>query len=435
LLKKSKNAARKEAKKLSKKGAKETSPPKAESSKDDSNDNVSSNDGKTAESEGTNSISEKYDDYPNVEEEEHSKSDADVEDNEESDASKLSGSFMNAQSNDTDKDSMKDSCSSLNLKDLNSNDITDESSLKDSITIQMNNLRLENNEVVTSDVVTSDFSMLTENSSVSSFKSSYLTDSNSDIPKNDIDSSSKLTKMDEIKIFAMNSLVPKYQPLDHECSLQTCLNQFTSAELLTGSNKFGCENCTRDKYGSQTSLEDKKDVYTNASKQVLIFKPPAVITFHLKRFQQIGFSLRKVNRHVSFPLVLDIAPYCSSLCDDVTNGKKKVLYSLYGVVEHSGKLCGGHYTAYVKVRQSQTYLKEFLQHNPLTTENLNSILKFLYEQQGQVNVEEEETIPVNSSDQNKPGKWYYISDSRVTESSEAVVLKCQAYILFYERIC
>ena len=28
---------------------------------------------------------------------------------------------------------------------------------------------------------------------------------------------------------------------------------------------------------------------------------------------QVGFRLRKVNKHVDFPLVLDVAPYCSSL--------------------------------------------------------------------------------------------------------------------------
>lgn len=33
-----------------------------------------------------------------------------------------------------------------------------------------------------------------------------------------------------------------------------------------------------------------------------------------------------------------------------------------------------------------------------------------------------------------PGKWYYISDSRVMEASESSVLNSQAYLLFYERI-
>lgn len=31
-------------------------------------------------------------------------------------------------------------------------------------------------------------------------------------------------------------------------------------------------------------------------------------------------------------------------------------------------------------------------------------------------------------------QWYYISDSHVTQVSESDVLKCEAYLLFYERI-
>ena len=34
-----------------------------------------------------------------------------------------------------------------------------------------------------------------------------------------------------------------------------------------------------------------------------------------------------------------------------------------------------------------------------------------------------------------PGKWHYISDSRVSEVvNENNILQCQAYLLFYERI-
>ena len=32
------------------------------------------------------------------------------------------------------------------------------------------------------------------------------------------------------------------------------------------------------------------------------------------------------------------------------------------------------------------------------------------------------------------GQWYYISDSNVKKSTEADVLKSQAYVLFYEKI-
>jgi len=32
--------------------------------------------------------------------------------------------------------------------------------------------------------------------------------------------------------------------LEQECSVQSCLHQFTMAEMLSGANKFGCETCT-----------------------------------------------------------------------------------------------------------------------------------------------------------------------------------------------
>lgn len=35
---------------------------------------------------------------------------------------------------------------------------------------------------------------------------------------------------------------------------------------------------------------------------------------------------------------------------NVTEGDTQILYSLYGIVEHSGTMRSGHYTAYVKVR-------------------------------------------------------------------------------------
>ena len=48
----------------------------------------------------------------------------------------------------------------------------------------------------------------------------------------------------------------------------------------------------------------------------------------------------------------------------VKTGQSKVLYGLYGVVEHSGRLSGGHYTAYIKVRPGLTPHTQFLHSNP-----------------------------------------------------------------------
>lgn len=40
--------------------------------------------------------------------------------------------------------------------------------------------------------------------------------------------------------------------------------------------------------------EATKTVYSVASKQLLIFAPPALLTLHLKRFTQNGMTLKKV---------------------------------------------------------------------------------------------------------------------------------------------
>ena len=45
-----------------------------------------------------------------------------------------------------------------------------------------------------------------------------------------------------------------------------------------------------------------------------------------------------------------------------------------------------------------------------------------------------QSLPATRGQHLHPGRWFYISDSRVNEISEAAVLKSQAYILFYERI-
>lgn len=67
---------------------------------------------------------------------------------------------------------------------------------------------------------------------------------------------------------------------------------------------------------SKPSTTKKKEsehriVYTVASKQMLISLAPPVLTLHLKRFQQARFTLRKLTKHVDFPVELNLAPFCS----------------------------------------------------------------------------------------------------------------------------
>lgn len=83
-------------------------------------------------------------------------------------------------------------------------------------------------------------------------------------------------------------------------------------------------------------------ICTSSTKQYLISQVPPVLILHLKRFQTQRVGFRKVLKHVSFPMLLNLAPVC-------TDYKKPQLYALYGVVEHNGTVHGGHYVAYVKV--------------------------------------------------------------------------------------
>ncbi|XP_029171338.1 ubiquitin carboxyl-terminal hydrolase 16 isoform X2 [Nylanderia fulva] len=131
----------------------------------------------------------------------------------------------------------------------------------------------------------------------------------------------------------------RYTTKEGECSVESCLNQFTALELMTGSNKVVCEACTARQKKNQENLT--KMVCTSNTKQYLISQVPPVLILHLKRFQTQRVGFRKVFKHVSFPMLLNLAPVC-------TNQKKPRLYALYGVVEHSGTVHGGHYVAYVK---------------------------------------------------------------------------------------
>ncbi|KAM6382309.1 ubiquitin carboxyl-terminal hydrolase 16 isoform 1-T1 [Alca torda] len=192
-----------------------------------------------------------------------------------------------------------------------------------------------------------------------------------------------------------------------EGSIYHCLYQFTRNEKLTETNKLLCDVCTQRHYGPKNNIKSEKYVYTNAKKQMLISLAPPVLTLHLKRFQQAGFNLRKVNRHIKFSEVIDLAPFCTVKCKNVAEGKTKVLYSLYGVVEHSGTMRSGHYTAYAKMRSLNNHLSDLV----LRGRSPQAL----------------ETEPVK-------GQWFHISDTHVQAVSASKVLSSQAYLLFYERL-
>ncbi|XP_026276331.1 ubiquitin carboxyl-terminal hydrolase 16 [Frankliniella occidentalis] len=215
------------------------------------------------------------------------------------------------------------------------------------------------------------------------------------------------------------TLAPRHQSEEGDCSVTSCLNQFTSLELMTGNNKVGCDACTQ----KQNKGSEGKTVYTNSTKQLLISSPPPVLILHLKRFMMENFRFKKLQRFVSFPKDLDIASFCSTKSKDtpsIGESQTEVQYSLFGIVEHTGSLNTGHYVAYIKIRSDLEENDPRWAYLPLTRD-------FVYPHV-------DSSVKESTNKGNIEEKWYSISDSRVVEIAEAKVLKVQAYLLFYERI-
>lgn len=209
-------------------------------------------------------------------------------------------------------------------------------------------------------------------------------------------------------------------------SLSACLRAFTATETLSASNAYECEKCCLPFNKKLKNGMRKRGV--EAAKRYLIYEPPAVLTLHLKRFEQAHavsgrVSTRKVPGHISFSPLFDIAPFCTRIAKRVAKGSRQVLYSLYGVVSHSGDLSGGHYVAYVRSRRPSSVTEKFfyeaaclpLREADGTCDNLNGAAR-------------------DGAGVSQDGEWYYVSDSRVSSISESRVLSAEAYILFYERI-
>jgi len=53
------------------------------------------------------------------------------------------------------------------------------------------------------------------------------------------------------------------------------------------------------------------------AKQLLIHKLPQVLILHVKRFSINSYEVMKNSTYMSFPLLLDVAPYCDASCLEV----------------------------------------------------------------------------------------------------------------------
>jgi len=115
------------------------------------------------------------------------------------------------------------------------------------------------------------------------------------------------------------------------CTLADCFALFTATETLAGSERAHCSQCKK---------------ATDSTIRLCVYKLPQVLVVHLKRFMSGEFVRSKINDRVDFPIPperLDMGPYVST---DAADGiSTPSLYTLIGVINHTGYSGGGHYTA------------------------------------------------------------------------------------------
>ncbi|XP_065906985.1 ubiquitin carboxyl-terminal hydrolase 45-like isoform X2 [Dysidea avara] len=181
-------------------------------------------------------------------------------------------------------------------------------------------------------------------------------------------------------------------------TVEQCLNCYTVLDVLDENNKFICDKCNQ-KMGSGSDT-----VESLCSKQLLIHTLPPVLTLHIKRFHLYP-TVTKNDRHIKFPLTLDLTPFVTAQCFKTTAGK--ILYGLTGVIVHTGSLKGGHYYTYLRVHKQKS----------------NNLDKSCYD----------ESVVYE-------GDWYLANDSHVDYIAAGKkgiperISKSSAYLLFYEQL-
>ena len=113
-------------------------------------------------------------------------------------------------------------------------------------------------------------------------------------------------------------------------SLSECLHKYFEEETLEDENAYFYEK------------ENKKiDVIKNT--RIIHF--PEYLTIHLKRW---NYNLRKNSKRIEYETVLDLSEYS---CDDSETCK----YELFGIINHTGNVFGGHYYSCVKKSDDHWY--------------------------------------------------------------------------------
>ncbi|GLE03988.1 hypothetical protein PINS_up012899 [Pythium insidiosum] len=150
--------------------------------------------------------------------------------------------------------------------------------------------------------------------------------------------------------------------------------------------------------------------------QLCVATLPRVLVVHLKRLSRV----KKITQHIQFDAMLDMAPF-------VRSDAGPTLFELVAVVVHKGNKRAGHYVAYVsRQRRSGVRVHESRAEatGPETLDKRES------EERGTSLMPRSTLLGLEDPDRD----WFYVSDSLVQPVGLDQVLKCEAYMLFYQQV-
>lgn len=143
--------------------------------------------------------------------------------------------------------------------------------------------------------------------------------------------------------------------IDQNCSLTSCLRNFSSTETLDADDKFHCDKC---------------GCLQEAQKRMRLAQLPPVLCLHLKRFKYIESMgrLKKLMHRVTFPWELKMI----NTTDDCPDADSS--YELFAVVVHMGAHPNhGHYVALVRTPSGQWVCFDDEQVNAVTESQVQSV--------------------------------------------------------------
>ena len=112
------------------------------------------------------------------------------------------------------------------------------------------------------------------------------------------------------------------------------------------SNHFKDEEMN--KQNNNQYYDDKENKYKDVLKKTSIYNTPPYLLLQLKRWNQ---NLKKNQRLIHYDIEnLNITPF---MCKN--NMKKNCNYKLFGIINHSGNVFGGHYYSYIKSFDNKWY--------------------------------------------------------------------------------